>query len=294
MIYPLAHKAYRHLKRIVSTCETVDFGKFKLTIDPRDPGGLAYHQKHYFGDLLCPLENEIVARFRPSVYLDVGANYGFTALAHAARNPGCLIIAVEPSPTLLPYLKQNLEAAGCNFRLVDAVCSDRPGRMPFSLNLAGSQDNRVFEDHQSTPARAWKTVAAAATTVTELLQSVAVDAFAYIKVDTQGFEERVFQGADAFLRSHNRWLVRTEFAPKWLASQGTDPLMHLKNLVERYVVAELPKRTRFRGDSLSTVLDDALDPEHCQAFVQYLRGLADGDGWCDLLVVPPTSPLLRH
>ncbi|MBW4697543.1 MAG: FkbM family methyltransferase [Aphanocapsa lilacina HA4352-LM1] len=290
----LSDKVYRRLKRLVTNSDTIDFGQFTLTVSPRDPGGMMYKQKLYFSELVCPLEAELVERLRPTIYLDIGANYGFTALAHAARNPGCLIIAVEPSPALRPFLSQNLAAGNCNYRIVSAVCSNSVGQTCFSLNLRGSQDNRVFKDYDSQPAAYWRAIETPATTMSTVLESVLHSDFVYIKIDTQGFEERVFEGGENFLANSANWIVRSEFSPRLLQSQGSEPLAFLRSLVERYVVAELPKRTRFKGDSITRVLASALALEDCSAFVQYTSALADGDGWCDLLVVPPTSPLLRY
>ena len=133
--------------------ETLDFGCFQLTIDPTDFGGQMYRDPAYWAELNSPLELEIVQRFRPNLFLDVGANYGFTTLVHHSLNPGCSLVAIEPDPRIAKFLRQNLQANGCTTaRVIEAVCSDRDGVSSLAINPASSQDNRVIGQ------AAWKTL----------------------------------------------------------------------------------------------------------------------------------------
>ena len=64
------------------------------------------------------------------------------------------------------------------------------------------------------------------------------------------YEEMVIKGGMNFLLNHQNWIIKTEFAPKWLQSQGTDSLELLKRLVKNFDVAELPATIPFETDSL--------------------------------------------
>ncbi|UFP95977.1 FkbM family methyltransferase [Gloeobacter morelensis] len=277
----MLHRLYQNIRRGLRPYRTVDFGDFSLTVDIRDYGGRMYLQPGYWADILCPIQQEITARFRPAVYLDVGANYGFTALLHFARNPECRIIAVEPSPLLVPVLEKNLRQNKCtNYHLVAAICSDTPSGGSFALNPHSSQDNRVRGE------RGWRTVTVPAVTIDELLADVPEQQFVYIKIDTQGFESKVLAGGHRFFARERGWVIKMEFAPKWLRLQGTEPVAFLGDLVRRYRVVEWPKRTRFKADTLAELWGCPLLEDECAAFVQYIQGLAAGDGWCDLLIAP--------
>src|SRR5881397_2539866 len=92
---------YRRVLRHVRPYRTIDFGEFRMTVDLRDDGGYAYLDPAYWAEVVCSVERDIVACFQPRVYLDVGANYGFTALLQHSRNRNCRIIAVEPSPVVV-------------------------------------------------------------------------------------------------------------------------------------------------------------------------------------------------
>lgn len=272
---------YKYIKPLITDKKTINFGDFKLTISTRDGGGRMYRQPSYFADLVCPIQQEIIDRFHPTVFLDIGANYGFTSLLHFSKNPSCLIVAVEPSPSLVLFLKRNLEDNKCsNFKLINSVCSDTVGKTTFSLHPFSSQDNRVIGEKN------WKSVVTSSITLETLLESVGLNEFVYIKIDTQGFEEKVFRGGERFLSTNSNWLIKTEFAPKWLLSQGTNPTSFLQSLVSKYIVTELPKRTRFKGDSLSTLLQSPIRSNECSTFVDYVQSLASGDGWCDLIIFP--------
>lgn len=259
-----------------------DFGTFGLEIDRRDHGGMMYESLTYWADLTSPIEAEIVERHRPSLFIDVGANYGFTTLGHHSLNPGCRFVAIEPSPRLLPYLRRNLDSNGlADAEILPQICSDSLGIGTISLNPSSSQDNRV------TGEGGWASVSVGATTLDAITSSrVAEHDSVFIKVDTQGFEQQVMRGGESFLGANTNWIMRSEFAPYWLRSQGTDPVDLLRYLIDRYAVAELPKRARFRADSLASVRANTLGSDDIEEFVPYVVGLARDRGWCDLLIEP--------
>lgn len=264
-----------------SVPDVVDFGAFRLAIDPLDAGGAQYLEASYWGELISPLEREIVRRFRPTLFVDVGANYGFTALVHNRLNAACRIVAVEPSSHAAGYLRRNLDANGCSAAVViEAVCTDRDGVSSFAINPHSSQDNRVVGE------AGWPTIEQRAISLSTLLDHAHPGEFVYVKIDVQGYEERVLRGGSRFLDAHDRWLIKMEFGPKWLRMQGTDPVGFLSRLVNQYQVMEIPKRIRFRGDSLPSLAEARLKFEDATAFVSYVEALAHGDGWCDLLVAP--------
>lgn len=260
----------------------VDFGDFRLKVDTRDYGGRMYLDRQYWSHLTCPFERSIVDTFKPSVFLDVGANYGFTALAHKMINPSAKIIAVEPSPVLLPFLKDNLKNAGiADATIISAICtSNATGETTFALNPVSSQDSRVLG------AKNWKTVSVPTITIDKILEEITDGAFVFIKVDTQGHEASVLSGAESFMGNTKDWALRMEFGPKWLLSQGTDPVEFLTHLVNRYSVAEIPQRARFCGDDVRSVRNAPLTDSSAAKFVRHITSRAHGDGWCDLLITP--------
>lgn len=206
---------------------------------------------------------------------------GFTALLQHQKNPQCHIIAVEPSPLLIPFLELNLKTNKCtNYKLVNTLCSDQITQTGFSPNPISSQDNRVIGEE------GWPSVVVPAVTIDSLMEKVTQEDFVYIKFDVQGFEQVVLRGAHDLLTRSSEWILRLEFALRWLRHQGADPTEFLRNLVTRYRVAEVPKRTRYKGYSLPAIYKNTLTLRDGASFTDYIQFLAKGDGWCDLMVMP--------
>ena len=262
--------------------DVIDFGKFRLHIDPRDYGGRMYRDPHVHDDLRCPLQRELIESLRPETFIDIGANYGFTSVVHRLHNPSARIVAVEPSAMLQPFLERNLrENIGDNYSIVDAVCGDvTSAAVSFATNPGCSQDNRVVGE------AGWVTTRVPSITVTDLIQRDGLRGPFFIKLDVQGFEEKVFAGAWSILTSQTDWIVKSEFAPFLLRKQGTDPVEFLRRLVRSFSVLELPKRVRFRGDDLRSLALTELHESDCERFLGYIESLSRGLGWCDLLIRP--------
>lgn len=256
----------------------------RLTVDGADFGGTMYDSSRSYEELANPLYADIRGRYDPSLVIDIGANYGFTGLVFARRFPRAKIILVEPDPKLCTYIRRNFQGNGIlRFECVQTLCGDVvASQKDFALNPWSSQDNRVTGDDPK-----WRRILVPCVTLDQLLREYGDDGFTFVKIDTQGYEERVFRGGREFFASHTNWIIKTEFAPHWLRSQGTDPVGFLRELASAYCVAELPVRSRFLGDSLSEVLSKRLDPSQAAGFVQHIQSLnSEGHGWCDLLVAP--------
>lgn len=278
----------RRLTSALAAHRIIDFGRFKMEVSNREHGGIA-HETMYWHELGNPLSAEIAHHLKPRVFVDVGANYGFASLLHHSVCPDARLVLIEPNPNLLPYVERNLRAAGCTeFQLINAVCGDSHDQsVSFAVNAAYSQDSRV-----SGPS-GWQTVQVASVTLDGLLADTPKDMPIFIKVDTQGYEEKVLHGAQRFLSSSSAWIMKIEFGPVWLRSQGTEPVSLLRSLLNQFIVAELPSRMRFQGDDLRSLLKHPIKPDDCERFERFVRELANNDGgYCDLLVVPRSSPFL--
>jgi FkbM family methyltransferase len=274
------------VRRRSTRVHRVEFGRFRLSVDPRDAGGAQYRDPSYWAELESPIERDIVRRFSPELFVDVGANYGFTSLVHHSLNPAARIVVVEPSPRVAAFLRRNLDENDCSSAaLIEGVCSDSEGDSSLALNPYSSQDNRVVGE------QGWPTINRRSVLLSSLIETAHPRGFTYIKIDTQGYEERVIRGGGRFLDASSDWLIKAEFAPKWLRLQGTDPVAFLISLLSRYQVIELPRRSRYSGDSLERLAETCLDSSDARDFTRYVESLARGDGWCDILVAPPSLPI---
>ena len=89
------------------------------------------------------------------------------------------------------------------------------------------------------------------------------------------------------MSNHGGWLMKMEFGPDWLESQGTQPLEFLNHLVDHFAVVECPARFRFKGDGIDRLFAEPLASEETGRFLSHVVSLDDRDmGWCDLLIRP--------
>lgn len=262
----------------------INFGIFDLTVDSQDKGGTYYRDPNFFGELNTPLNQYIARVLKPEICIDIGANYGFTSLITLTHNPVAKLIAVEASPKLIPFLDFNLSQDNSySYQVINAVCNHCDNEVNrFCLNPHGSQDNRVIG------VDTWQRISVPSISLDSIFQEINPDQNVYIKIDTQGSEENVFEGAKV-LKERSNWLLRTEFAPFWLHSQGTDPVNFLKKLSKDFLVYELPKRFIMKWTLPNQ--QEKIFEEDCEGFVEYLEQLAINGkghliGWCDLLLLP--------
>ena len=263
---------------------TLNLNGLQLTFDASDAGGRQYNAKSSYEEAANPLYQAILDKFNPSLVIDVGANYGFTGLVCARNFPSAKIILVEPSARLLPYLRRNFEQNGfTNYEIVQAVCGEQAaGEVEFGIHPSNSQDNRVHRESSD-----WKTERVPTISLNALLERCPAQRFIFTKIDTQGYEQNVIQGAHPFITQNANWLIKMEFAPHWLRSQGTDPSSFLAELCAQFQVVEVPTRLRYKEDDLLESSSAQIHPADAPNFVSYIQSLDRNEhGWCDLLVSP--------
>ena len=262
---------------------TINFPDFTLDICPSDYGGLMYNGREAYEENQSPLYSLIGQSLSPQYVFDVGANYGFSSLIFHRNFPAAHIYAIEPSPNLLHYLQANLSAIpDANISIINKVCGNEVStQVQFGLNPTSSQDNRVLAQ------TGWISVPVPQTSIDEIAKQIPCLSTVFMKVDTQGFELQVFLGAEKTLARCSNWLVKTEFAPFCLLSQGTDPHVFLEYLLSNYSVYELPSRILFECDKLNHILSRPLSKERTVSFIKHVEDLNRGKtGWVDLIVKP--------
>lgn len=241
-----------------------------------------YRQRGCYEEVASPLYN-LLKLEGYSVFVDVGANYGLISILAKKRHPSIKVYALEADPRLVPVIERNFALNGIKdaevFNVI-AAATDKADAT-FSLNPNSTLDNRVAMSN-------WQSVNVQAVSLSSLLSArISEDDRAFIKIDTQGYEQHVLTGAERLLQSLPHWAMKMEFAPRWLRSQGTDPRQLLNYLFERYRVAEFPPRLAFGVTSLDDLLHPLLDIQHAARFLAWVESLnADGSGWVDLLITP--------
>ena len=161
-----------------------------------------------------------------------------------------------------------------------AICGDKCSEDNlFSLNPFSSLDNRVVGK------KGWKSITVPQITIDKIINEYFETGNVFIKVDTQGFEYKVISGGKEFFSNHVNWLMKMEFGPKWLLSQGTDPLDLLNYLISNYSVTEFPSCSRYKEAEIEMLFSNEIKLEEAADFISYLVLLDKNDcGWCDLFI----------
>lgn len=215
-------------------------------------------------------------------FVDVGANCGFVSMLARRAAPGINLLAVEADPRLARLVEANFVANGLQRPLiVNAIAGERDApTSPFSLNPTSTLDNRVHVPD-------WQQISVPMLKGDTLLERHGVAGRTFFKIDTQGFELQVLRGLERYLACHDDWVLKMEFAPDWLRSQGTDPRALLDYLQLRYEFAEFAERIAFGTPGLDALFAHPIDVRRHDVFLDHVTSLNKGGlGWVDLIVRP--------
>jgi FkbM family methyltransferase len=172
----------------------------------REP--LAYHL--FFDGVYEPETLRLLLiRVRPgSTFVDVGANIGaFTMPVARQIGSSGMVLAIEASPRVFPYLAHNVRVNGLsNVRLRNCAASDTSRPLPFYEAPAekfgmGSVGPQFLSEPTLVPAE----------TLDCILAEENVTEVSVLKVDVEGFEAAVFRGAARLLNGPRPPLVVFEF-----------------------------------------------------------------------------------
>lgn len=160
-------------------------------------------------------------------FIDVGANIG-AHTAHAARDGGGQVVAVEPNPTLFADLERRF-ADEPRVRVVNCVVAERDApAMPFVIgdvdHELGSARPGYLEQFYPDVATRTERVEIPARSLDGLVRDLALTP-AFVKIDTEGFEDEVFRGAVRML-ARSRPQIAFEFNVGGVAQRGL-PLRRL-------------------------------------------------------------------
>jgi FkbM family methyltransferase len=177
--------------------------------------------------------------------VDIGANIGLYCCVAADRAPaGCKVVAFEPVPENLRYLRRNLEDNGLAERVVveEQAVGQTGGKIDIYL-LEGSTAR-----HSASPKNVRNSTTSIAVPVVSLddyIRQFRDRSIDLIKVDVEGYESAVLRGARRVLQE-NRPTLFIEYVPGNLLNCGFRPDEFLDIIFEIYdyvLVVDEPKAT---------------------------------------------------
>ncbi len=213
-----------------------------------------------------------VKQLKPGqTFMDIGANIGlYSVVAAGTVGEKGRVLSVEPSPENVAIFRRSLEVNGFkNVEVVPGAIGEEDGTAVLFLNDLNKADHRLYNADGRD-----KTVPIAVHSVDSLLRqrSLKPDWF---KIDTQGYEHKVWRGMRQFAAScgeGTQFLM--EFWPWGIRKAGDDPVALLADIRAAgftiYLVDGDNRRLVQADDA--TLLGNGLEREHCDMLVTRRKG----------------------
>lgn len=197
------------------------------------------------------------------LFVDVGANVGAWALHFAARMPKPRGLLLEPAPSTVARLREILaEARLPGLEIVAAAAGDTAGTAPFQAEADFGETSSLVVGHSRKDA---KSIVVPVVTLDQILGERGIETVDVLKVDAEGYDLKVLQGARGYLSRQAIKVIQFEYNAPWAAAGST--LAAAYHLLEScgYTVRVL------RRDGLWT-----FDPRTTGEFYRYANFVA----WC--------------
>ena len=195
-----------------------------------------------------------------NVVVDCGAHVGYFTLIFARSvGPTGQVLAFEPEPRSFRLLERNVRRNGYdNVATIQEALSRDRGQAPLSVATGNLGDHRLGRRLAGR-----ETITVRTTTLdAHLARSARPPDF--LKLDVQGSEAAVLDGAREILSSSPRMAMLTEFWPAAIREAGDDPELFLEQLVASgFSIAVLAGSGRLSAVATaadrSRLCDDATD-----------------------------------
>lgn len=196
--------------------------------DIRVSNANGFSEFHALGHFLEPPERQFMEKFSfaDGEIVDVGANLGVISLSLARRYPDRKVIAFEPNPTTFKGLCGNIQLNGLtNVTAEQSAVGASDGEVtfnadPHSRGLASiSRDGRFVERVRCVSLDSYSV-------------SHGISEIALLKVDVEGYESLVFQGASRLLAGGRIRVIYYEVHPNASTKAGFAPMDATNRLLE--------------------------------------------------------------
>jgi FkbM family methyltransferase len=172
---------------------------------------------------------------------DVGANLGLMAIPLLRSIPDCKIVSFEPSPNSLPWLKRTIAGASVatRWQLVEKAVANTQGSATFAISIP---EEGLYDGLQHTyRAPGAGTVEVSVTTLDAEWRQIGCPPVSVIKIDVEGGELGVIQGASECLAQTRAWIL-TEWNRQNLEAHNIDPINLMETAKEtRYTLYAMPE-----------------------------------------------------
>ena len=195
--------------------------------------------------------------FQPNMtFVDVGANVGlYTGLAMSRNNFQGRVLCIEPDPISRQFLEKTITSnkgstEDCKITISPFAASNTNETLVLYKNPENKCDNRIYPDEILT-----EQVSIQAKTLDSICESEDISEIQFLKIDVQGAEGKVLQGASKILSSSPNCILMTEFWPYGLLHCGIKPTEYIAQLQElRFNLYELSRGKLFPLSNVDTIV----------------------------------------
>jgi len=195
--------------------------------------------------------NQVLRYLRPGMtFVDVGANIGYYTLMAASRvGPRGRVISVEPSPYAVERLEKAVRDNGLTqVTVVRGGLGDRESEVRLFIPEPGNHTPTMLGD-DGAPAQM-----VSVKTLDACLAEWGLGAIDLLKIDVEGFEPRVFEGAANALAARRIRAILCEFNDYWLLRAGTSARGFYESLLAKGFVDRDGRPHAFDGQVLTRLL----------------------------------------
>lgn len=150
---------------------------------------------------------------------DVGANIGEWTTKVVHSFPTVQLYVFEPIPVIFDALRSNVTSGDCNF--FNLAFSNMQGMQEFKYYVRHSVLSGLFERPCVTAHEAPETIQVATDTLDNFCTTHAIDSIDFLKIDTEGAEVAILQGAVHLLQNHKIKYVQFEYGGTYADAHTT-------------------------------------------------------------------------
>jgi len=154
------------------------------------------------------------------IFVDIGANVGFySLLASSLVGENGRVIAIEPSAAICAKLKETIERNSIhNILILNIGLGKEHGFLNLYSNPMSRNSSATMVAYDAP-----EVTRVEVDTLDSISQKYQLDEIAYIKIDVEGFEPDVIEGAKILLQNGRIRVIQSEFNAYWLQKHGSSP-----------------------------------------------------------------------
>lgn len=170
--------------------------------------------------------------------LDVGANIGMISLVlgqlsvnKETKTPISRIISFEPEPLTFECLKLNAQYFPGLVSTVNCALGERSGKLPFLKTPGSTAGSHVVTDKHMTGA---SNKFVEVVRLDDYIRNLALPQVGLIKIDVEGHEMAVLEGAQETIEKYNPWIYLEFNSWTLISFGGINPRDFLEYLMDRF------------------------------------------------------------